>query len=331
MSRAWTAHRSRGLWLAGLVAVAAHALPGLADDSGESMPLVEASLLLDADIEGSRVVAVGERGHVLLSDDRGVSWRQAEVPTRSTLTAVQFVNGPRIFAVTYDDLVLRSDDGGDHWSPQRVLSEPDRPLLDLWFADPEHGVVIGAYGLVLVTEDGGRTWRRALDDDEGPHANAIAAALDGTLYIAGEAGSILRSDDRGETWQPLPSPYQGSFFGALVLDDGALLIFGLRGHLFRSDDRGRSWQRLPTGTDATLLAGLVRADGSIVLAGLGGALLLSEDGGRSFELRQRSDRRGTAALVELAPDLLLAVGEGGLSQISGHSLRTETKVLVNAR
>ncbi len=75
----------------------------------------------------------------------------------------------------------------------------------------------------------------------------------------------------------------------------------------------------------------MRADGRIVLAGLSGVLLLSDDGGRSFELHQRSDRRGTAALVELAPDLLLAVGEGGLSQISGDSLQPTTKVLVNAR
>ena len=331
MSRAGTARRSRRLWLAGLLALAAQVQAGLADDGAEPMPLVETSLLLDADVEGSHVIAVGERGHILLSDDRGVSWRQAEVPTRSTLTAVQIVDGQRVFAVTYDDLVLRSDDGGHHWSVQRVLSEPDRPLLDLWFADREHGVVIGAYGLVLVTEDGGRTWRRALDNDQGPHANAIAAAPDGTLYIAGEAGSILRSDDRGETWQQLPSPYEGSFFGVLALDDGALLVFGLRGHLFRSEDRGATWQRLPTGTAATLFTGLARAKGSVVLAGLNGVLLVSADGGRSFEPHQRSDRRGTAALVELAPDLLLAVGEGGLSQISGDSFRTATKVLVNDR
>ncbi len=304
---------------------------GLANDRAAAVPPVAASLLLDADSEGSRVVVVGERGEVLLSGDSGLSWRQAAIPTLSTLTAVQIVDDQRVFAVTYDGLVLRSDDGGQRWAVQRVVSEPDRPLLDLWFADPEHGVVIGAYGLVLTTGDGGHSWRRVLDNDEAPHANAIAAAPDGTLYIAGEAGSILRSNDRGETWQQLPSPYEGSFFGVLALDDGALLVFGLRGHLFRSEDRGATWQPLLTGTAATLLTGLVRADGSVILAGLGGAMLLSGDGARSFELHQRPDRRGIAALVELTPDQLLTVGEGGLSHFSGHSLRAEPKVLVNAR
>lgn len=304
---------------------------GLADDGAELMPLAAPSLLLDADIQGSHVVAVGERGQVLLSDDDGASWQQAEPPTRGTLTAVQIVDRKRVFAVTYDDLVLRSDDGGQHWSAQRVLSEPDRPLLDLWFADPEHGVVTGAYGLVLVTDDGGRTWRRALDDGEGPHANAIAAASDGTLYVAGEAGSLLRSDDRGETWQQLPSPYGGSFFGILGLDDGALLVFGLRGHLFRSEDRGATWQQLPTGTASTLLTGQVGADGRIVLAGLGGVLLVSDDGGRRFEQHQRSDRRGIAALIELSPDQLLTVGEGGLSRIPERNLKVPARTLVEIR
>jgi photosystem II stability/assembly factor-like uncharacterized protein len=331
MSRGRTAPRLPRVWLAGLLALALASPTGLADDRAELMPLAKASLLLDADIEGRRVIAVGERGHVLLSDDRGASWRQADVPTRSALTAVQIVGGGRVFAVAYDDLVLRSDDGGHNWSAQRVLSKPDRPLLDLRFADPEHGVVIGAYGLVLATADGGRTWRRALDDENRPHANAIAAAPDGTLYIVGEAGWILRSGDRGETWQELPSPYAGSLFGVLALDDATLLAFGLRGHLFRSEDRATSWRQLPTGTAATLLAGLLRADGSIVLAGLGGAFLVSDDGGRSFELRQRADRSGIAALVELGPNQLLTVGEGGLRRIFERSPKAPARTLVDVR
>ncbi len=331
MSRAPTARGARGLWLAGMLALAAHVPSGLGDERAELMPLAQRSLLLDADAEGAHVILVGERGEVLLSDDHGLSWQQAAVPTRSTLTAVKIVGGGHVFVVAYDGLVMRSDDDGQHWLVQRVLSKPDRPLLDLWFADPEHGVVVGAYGLVLATDDGGRTWRRILGNDEAPHANAIAAASDGTLYIAGEAGSILRSDDRGETWQQLPSPYSGSFFGVLALDGGALLVFGLRGHLFRSEDRGTTWLPLPTGTTATLLTGLVRADGSIVLAGLNGVLLVSDDGGHRFEPHQRPDGRATAALVEPTPDLLLAVGEGGLSPITGDGLRSPIKVLVNDR
>ena len=42
------------------------------------------STLLDVASAGQRLVAVGERGHVLLSDDQGKTWRQARtVPTRT--------------------------------------------------------------------------------------------------------------------------------------------------------------------------------------------------------------------------------------------------------
>ncbi|HSA79476.1 MAG TPA: YCF48-related protein [Geminicoccaceae bacterium] len=320
------------LWLLAPHAAAGPAQTGSADDWAEPMPLALSSLLLDADSDGSRIIVVGERGHVLLSDDRGAHWRQVAVPTRSTLTAVRIVGGDHTWAVGHDGLILHSDDGGFSWARQRQSQEPDRPLLDVWFADPRHGMAIGAYGLLLSTEDGGRTWRDHLGSDEGAHANAIAEAPDGTLYIAGEFGSILRSDDRGRSWQRLPSPYQGSFFGLLALQDGTILVFGLRGHLFRSEDRGISWQRIETGTATTLLAGLVRADGSIVIAGLNGALLFSsEEGGRNFQLEHLSHRRGIAALIELGPDELLAVGEGGLIRISARGSAAKASMTVDTR
>jgi photosystem II stability/assembly factor-like uncharacterized protein len=319
------------LWLIATHPVAGHAQTSFVNELAEPMPLVESSLLLDADSDGSRIIVVGERGHVLLSDDRGAHWRQVEVPTRSTLTAVQIVASDHAWAVGHDGLILHSDDGGFSWTRQRRSHEPDRPLLDVWFADPQRGLAIGAYGLLLSTEDGGTTWRDDLGNDEGAHANAIAAAPDGAIYVAGEFGSILRSDDRGESWQRLPSPYQGSLFGALALQDGAILVFGLRGHLFRSEDRGITWQRVETGTAATLLTGLVRADGSIVIAGLNGVLLLSDDGGRRFQLRHRSDRRDIAALIELSPDELLAVGDGGLTRITARSSVAKPSMTVDAR
>jgi photosystem II stability/assembly factor-like uncharacterized protein len=319
------------LWLIATHPVAGHAQTSFVNEVAEPMPLVESSLLLDADSDGSRIIVVGERGHVLLSDDRGAHWQQVEVPTRSTLTAVQIVASDHAWAVGHDGLILHSDDGGFSWTLQRWSQDPDRPLLDVWFADPRRGMAIGAYGLLLSTEDGGRTWRDDLRNEEGAHANAIAEAADGTLYIAGEFGSILRSDDRGRSWQRLASPYEGSFFGLLTLQDGAILVFGLRGHLFRSDDRGITWQRIETGTAATLLTGLGRTDGGIVIAGLNGVLLLSDDGGRRFRLQHWPDRRGITALIELGPDQLLAVGDGGLTRISARHSGAKANIMVEAR
>ena len=67
---------------------------------------------------GARLVAVGERGSILLSDDSGVSWRQAKVPVSVTLTAVQFPNAKAGWAVGHLGVVLHSADGGETWAKQ---------------------------------------------------------------------------------------------------------------------------------------------------------------------------------------------------------------------
>src|SRR5688500_9530167 len=62
---------------------------------------------------GRRLVAVGERGTVLLSDDAAKRWRQAKVPVQVTLTAVRFVNDRTGWAVGHLGVILKSDDGGE--------------------------------------------------------------------------------------------------------------------------------------------------------------------------------------------------------------------------
>jgi photosystem II stability/assembly factor-like uncharacterized protein len=317
MRCAGSADASRRAALLVAVAIAGPLSPALAAEWAEPMPLATSSLLLDAASNKTRIVAVGERGHVLVSDDRGVSWQQVVVPTRSTLTAVELVADGQAWTVGHQGLILHSADRGLSWQVQRASTGSDDALLDVWFANPRRGVAVGAYGELLSTDDGGKSWRSRGDDPQGPHFNAIGAAPDDSLYTAGEFGVILRSDDRGLSWRSLASPYDGSLFGVLALDDGAVLVYGLRGHLFRSTDRGASWREVPTGTTATLFAGLQRAGGEIVVAGAEGVLLRSEDRGRSFRLERRADRRTIAALVELGPDRLLAVGEGGLMAIEG--------------
>eukprot|EP01030_Chromulinospumella_sphaerica_P016702 gene16702-16516_t len=83
---------------------------------------------------GSRVVAVGERGSILLSDDQGVSWQPASVaPQRdATLTALVALDPQRLLAVGHDGLILRSTDAGSHWQEIRYDSDLGEPLLGIW-------------------------------------------------------------------------------------------------------------------------------------------------------------------------------------------------------
>lgn len=279
-------------------------------------PLAPRSLLLDVAARDGRLVAVGERGHVLVSKDAGGSWVQADAPTRALLTGVFMHDAALGWAVGHDDVVLRTRDGGLTWERVHHAPESEKPLLDVWFADARRGFAVGAYGRLLGTDDGGDTWRsRQVEGEDDFHLNQIAAAADGTLYLAAEAGHLYRSDDGGRGWKALPSPYQGSFFGVLPVPDGPLLAFGLRGHLHRSADRGGTWEKLETDSQATLTCGLSLGAGRFVVGGMAGTLLWSEDGGRTVRKQEQPDRRAIAALARADERTLLLFGEGGIRRV----------------
>src|SRR3546814_8244639 len=153
---------------------------------------------------GKRLVAVGERGHILYSDDQANTWQQASVPVRSDLTAVSFGDATHGWAVAHDGVVLATTDAGKSWmkqldgrrvgplladysarqrpsdlddpayaklqaAAQRLVDEgPDKPFLDVWFADSRHGFVVGAFNLILETDEGGVQWTPWLDRTENP-------------------------------------------------------------------------------------------------------------------------------------------------------------------
>ncbi len=310
----------------------------LAVDS-QFMPLAEKSLLLDGQVIGDRIIVVGERGHVLISEDQGLSWQQQEVPTRATLTSVFFVDPTNGWVAGHDSIILRTRDGGRHWQEIYADPEDERPILDLWFRDLNRGYAVGAYGLFLTTEDGGKNWvpldfdpatmmvddanaDDSWEDDQEEeswgldfHLNQIAATANGRVFIAAEAGNLYRSDDGCRSWLSLPSPYEGSFYGTLPLTQASLLTFGLRGHLFRLEDAGSTWREIESGTQATLNDGIRLRDGRIVLAGLAGALLISHDDGRSFELYSQADRSGIAKVLQADDGALILVGEHGVKRL----------------
>jgi photosystem II stability/assembly factor-like uncharacterized protein len=299
------------LWLAG-------ASGGLAEESQQPAihsRLATKTLLLDVARAGERLVAVGEWGHVVLSDDGGETWRQAQsVPTRMTLTEVAFVDARQGWAVGHDAIVLHTSDGGETWELQFSAAEEEATLLSVWFENAEHGIAVGSFGMLIETRDGGSSWERRtlLEEEDSPHLNHVFAGPEGTIFIAAEFAWVLRSRDGGRSWEPLHPPYDGSFWGGMSLDGSAVLVFGMRGNAFRSEDLGESWQKVETGTDQSFQSATRLAGGKIVIVGLGGVVASSADGGRTFSSTIEPDRRGIAAVAEGADSTLLLFGEDGI-------------------
>lgn len=283
-------------------------------------PLASKTLLQGVTRAGDRLVAVGQRGHIVYSDDNGATWKQASVPVSSDLTAVSFVGSKKGWAVGHDGVILTTDDGGEKWTlqldgrrandialayvEQKAQANPtsadlkalvdeakrnkelgaDKPFLDVWFADANNGYVVGAYNLIFRTKDGGKTWEPLIDLTENPkflNLYAIRPA-EGTLYIAGEGGLVLRQDPATQQFKAVKTPYAGSYFG-VAGDKSSVLVFGLRGNVYRSEDSGKTWAKVDAGLAATIVGASTNEKNEMVLADMGGRLAISSDGGRSFK------------------------------------------------
>lgn len=323
MSRIHTLLRASTLILSLTAALAAQAqMPGapveLKPQAARVSTAATLAPMLGATRADQRIVAVGDFGTVLLSDDEGKTFRQSpKMPVSSTLTAVSFADGKNGWAVGHWGAILHTADGGESWEIQRLDTQEDRPLFSVHFFNAEEGVAVGLWSLVLKTQDGGKTWNpvELPTPPDGGRADRnlfrLFANAQGSLFVAAERGLVLRSDDRGQTWRYLQTGYKGSFWSGLALTDGTLLVAGLRGTIYRSRDDGKTWQPVVSGSKSSV-TDLVQSGPRIVASALDGVLLESDDGGASFSWKQRDDRLSLTALV--------ATGNGQALRFSKHGV-----------
>jgi photosystem II stability/assembly factor-like uncharacterized protein len=312
-----------------VLAVLVAALPAFAaapafvdplDLPAQASPLASRSLINGVAAAGTRLVAAGQRGHILYSDDGGATWQQARVPLSSDLVALSFADVRHGWAVGHDGVVLASADAGASWSRQYDgRQDPqvgDKPLLDVRFDGAGHGMAVGAFGLALCSDDSGGHWRHCedlLDNPQGLHLNAIRAVGD-SLYIVGEQGLVLRraaGAADSARFEAVAMPYKGSFFGVAGTAN-SVVLYGLRGNALVSSDAGRSWQHAVTGTQTGLTAGTALADGTLLLATQAGQLLRSRDGGATFKPLPGVKPGPAAAILPAGGGSLLIGGARGL-------------------
>lgn len=287
---------------------------------------------------GKRLVAVGIRGQIVISDDAGAAWRQAKVPVGSDLVAANFPSDKAGWAVGHDGVVLATMDGGNTWlkqldgnaaartmagkyanMPLAVEAErfaeqgPDKPFLDVWFDNEMTGFVVGAYNLIFRTDDGGKNWTPWLDRTDNPkmlHLYAIRR-IGEDYFIVGEQGLVLKLDPLSGRFRMLDVPYKGTFFG-ITGKPGAVIVYGLRGNVFRTTDDGKSWKKVETGLAVTLVGSTIADDGRIVLVSQTGHVLDSADDGESFHIRKFDRALPSAAVTSLSAKSLLIAGALGL-------------------
>jgi len=273
--------------------------------------------------------AVGHSGVVLHSADSGETWKKqfdGNAANQMIITQsenhINTLKGQIAIASEdeLEDLEYELEDADYALEDAQVDAGigASKPLLDVFFLNDKEGLVVGAYGFIFKTFDGGDSWQNygsKMDNPDRFHLNTITQVDENVLLIAGEAGVLFRSVDEGETWESIDSPYAGSFFGlAETGEKHGVLAFGLRGNLFRSVDAGSTWEAVDSETESTLISAVHNGDGDISIVGNSGSVLFSDDGGRTFSETIRDDRLGVSSAVFITRNELVVVGEKGVTR-----------------
>lgn len=331
----------------------------LLDRPAEMQPKADSAVFLSVVRADKRLVAVGEQGRIVISDDNGASWKQVPSPTSVTLTAVHFSGARQGWAVGHSGVVLHSGNAGQSWEKQLdgvqaaklhsagvealggdtpdlpgqqknarqlVADGADKPFLDVFFENENKGWIIGAYGIAFTTNDGGKQWETIIPGIANPksrHLYGLRPVAD-KHYIVGEQGTLLlgESDKR---FSALPSPYNGSYFGLIGGRQSEVVLYGLRGNVFWSGNAGRDWKKVDVGSAVTLTAATRLDNGDLLLGDETGRLLRSTDGGRSFTAEPISKPSYIAGMTQAADGSVILATNRGLLRIAPGASRKDSK------
>ncbi|WP_404417567.1 WD40/YVTN/BNR-like repeat-containing protein [Marinospirillum sp.] len=276
------------------------------------------SLLLDITAAGERLVAAGERGHILYRDP-GKQWQQAKVPVIAHLTAVDFPTPQQGYAVGHEGIILRSTDAGESWElihhelvagPQRAADKIPEVEAALEQAE-EAGDRVSQEELEIELDD---LYFLADSEEVPPLLDVYFTSADKGFAIGGY-NLFLVTEDGGDSWSSqssaLPNP-EGFHNNAIAQDaDGRLFIAGERGRIYRSEDQGLSWDVISPRYDGSFFGLFTTSDGLLVATGLRGNLFISDDGGSSWEQPASQAEQTLNGGLRLGSGQLLIVGQNG--------------------
>lgn len=215
-------------------------------------------------VDGSAGWAVGQGGTILRTSNGGETWAKQESGTESSLFALFSLSADHAIAVGDRSTIAETKDGGATWkarkhegpkgrSADEELVAQDPAFYDIQFVDQKTGWIVGEFGKILKTSDGGATWTEQQGSLLG---GEITNALDlPTFYGAyfsnlregiatGIDGHIAHTSDGGEKWafQQVDEAVTSPLFHAVVFPDGSGWAVGASGTVIRRGGPDETWK-----------------------------------------------------------------------------------------
>lgn len=322
-----------------LSAPSVFALADIIETPSRPTLLAAEHLLNDADRAGERIVAAGERGHIIFSEDEGKTWVQGQVPVSVTLTGVDFGTDTHGWAVGHSGVVLHSTDAGVSWDLQLTGIE----AAELAIESRQEQIEELEQKIEEAPEEEKADLEWALDDlffsmenmESDLEIGPVNPLLDVWFenenhgFVVGAYGMFLRTTDGGETWRDwspkIDNPSAFHLNGITRITGGALVIVGEAGQIFVSVDDGENWEKRESPYEGSLFGAIGTGQVNEVLAfGLRGNMFLSTDLGKNWKVVPNEAGATLNNGVVADDGRITLVGNGGtvlMSTNGGESFR----------
>jgi len=208
-------------------------------------------------IDTKRAWIAGQAGQIARTTDGGNTWEMIASGSDRQLLAIAFTNEKEGVAVGDQGTILRTEDGGSTWTAVPVPPETELPeeyfgivepsdivLYSVTWSGPSTVAIAGEFGIILISQDGGRTF--------APSASGVETTLFGISFADANRGwavgmnsMLLITEDGGETWnrQTVKSPpgFSLSLYDLVVRGNLGWAV-GNSGFLLLTTDAGATWQ-----------------------------------------------------------------------------------------
>ena len=185
-------------------------------------------------------------------------------------------------------------------------------------------IVVGDKGVVMTTEDQGRTWTRQQLVRDGKYYDlySLAFTADGARgWVVGDNSSIFRTDDHGTTWVPQKAPAgtMGALLKVAVADAQSACASGEHGIILCTSDGGSTWT-MQKFQDLGFFDIAMTNPTNAWAVGEFSTVLHTDDAGKSWKVQAGGDRMGKPdplfAIAFADTNNALAVGLTGSSLVT---------------
>jgi photosystem II stability/assembly factor-like uncharacterized protein len=244
----------------------------------------------------SKTTGIWGNGSLLRTTNGGRTWTNASTGELGILNEACFATADVGWAgCSYGSsesggAIAATSDGGVTWKIQKDLPGPDgsggvsdvsSPSVKCCYA-LKWGVGEG----VWATEGGGAEWTlRPLPHISGGAYTSyrdIDFPGEETGWVVGDAGTILKTDDGGVTWEKQESGVSSALLAVDFVDTSIGFAVGKSGRILRTLDGGSKWATLDSGTQKRLSAACFVSASRGWVVGKSGVRLRTADGGRTW-------------------------------------------------